>query len=400
MKRVLLAIVLLLTPSLGIAANRYGANNCPGVLATPQRIQRAQIFTAGLTLSTILGKRDIVWSDNQNIAQNGVIFSGQYFPGDRDPVGASHNTASGYYNVLPQSTYVEYLCDRATPAYEFSNTNFMPLDVSNSAVVQYMINYVSPLVISKGYGSWNADNIAYRNVFLKCGHYDSTGTWVAQYSGSANDALFSQNMGAYLYAMGNAAHADGKCLIINNTYSNTDLTFYGLMMAGSDGQLDEGGFLRDGVWQSTNANLIQKITTLRNYARYKVLISIDQICSDLNNCDLPSRSSSLAIHLLLKGPFTSLSWRDSSGFTDFPEYYLIHGNALEDFQTSGTLLSRRFEKAIGLLNTSSSTPSSVNYTLPVGTWYDNAGTTYSGTIAIPAGPSGLALFSQPLGPVP
>jgi hypothetical protein len=90
---------------------------------------------------------------------------------------------------------IEYQCDRTTVAYEFGDPN-VPLDTTNPSVEQYIEQtYIEPtLAAGTGYDGIAFDNLRFNNGGTwsgqRCGHYDSSGNWVQQYNGTANDPAY------------------------------------------------------------------------------------------------------------------------------------------------------------------------------------------------------------------
>src|SRR5207249_2151743 len=101
--------------------------------------------------------------------------------------------------------WVEYQCDKTTVAYITDGSGAVPLDITNPAVLQYLEQtYYGPALAGTYYkypGKY--DGMAFDNATLtngggwsgmRCGHYDTSGNWIQQYSGTQDDPAWRSSV--------------------------------------------------------------------------------------------------------------------------------------------------------------------------------------------------------------
>jgi hypothetical protein len=143
---------------------------------------------------------------------NGVSIVGFYMPGFGDADSAlfynlGHTKA--WWESLsssgnPSSDWLEYQCDKTTPA-KFAGLDNPVLDISNSNVIDYQADLINTAHGSYAYNAAVFDLVNVYNNTLACGHYHTIGgshQWVAQYSGSSSyDSNYASDVESWAAAM-------------------------------------------------------------------------------------------------------------------------------------------------------------------------------------------------------
>jgi hypothetical protein len=166
------------------------------------------------------------------------------------PISVDNFTHSVAWYQKHHPDWLEYQCDRTTLAFEFGATNLAPLDFTNLEVQAYQwANWVdAPL--AQGYGGIAVDTMNLTNDWQRCGHYDTFGAWVQQYSGALNDARFRQDVLGWEKATYKHVHqySPTATMQVNVTYQFGESDADNLkLMTTADLLLDERGFTNFGV---------------------------------------------------------------------------------------------------------------------------------------------------------
>ena len=171
---------------------------------TTDNIHVAQIFTAVDTPADEIGNVDLVWGSTFPDQPPGV-FNLYYFPFDRDGDYYSHGQPLTWF-LANHADWIEYTCDKQTPAYEYGDPT-VPLDITNPAVIDYMMQtYLLPAV-QKGYQGIAFDNVDFSNNGGRCGVWKN-GNWIKQ-TNYVGDVL---TWAAYMYK---ALHALNVSIAMN-----------------------------------------------------------------------------------------------------------------------------------------------------------------------------------------
>ena len=170
------------------------------VASTPQ-ISLFQVFNGNFAsdkdFQQTAPKVQFVWGASTDTISvwkhyNPTIRLAYYVPFNRDPQA---HTLSWWQTNHPG--WVEYRCDRHTPAYKGNEPN-MPLDISNPAVRSWQIQTLILPASQLGYAAIGWDNLD-PNWYGACGHYQQ-GKWVQSYSGATNDSNWHKDVINWLVA--------------------------------------------------------------------------------------------------------------------------------------------------------------------------------------------------------
>ena len=251
--------------------------------------------------NTEIGKVDIVWGAASPSPSS--IYNLHYYPFERDqgkdaqaPDGTGTINVAWFYKYHPD--WIEYTCgaanttevaaygdpfalapndphatsttdiafeyyyDPTTKTYGSPPGGYVPLDIANPAVLQFMFDrYLQP-AIAAGYQGIAFDNVTLRNPFHRCGHFTLAGQWVQQYSGSnLIDNQYMTDVLNWASWMFTRLHAINASVVMNFSYPNSivnnaqgnNLPQMQQLLQYMDVQLPEGGFSGDpGVANWTN----------------------------------------------------------------------------------------------------------------------------------------------------
>lgn len=221
-----------------------------------------------------VGSRGLLWSSSVPVVG---IYTLRYTPAYRlyfNPPGNTDTRLNWLCTNHPD--WLEYLADQMTPAWEFGNTTFPPLDVANPSVVAFIASQA--LANGVGYQGVGLDNADDQNDYLQAGHFTGGGgpacggggTWVAQYNGSSDPAWYITNRN-YVNALRQMLAQSGYTLFLNLAYGGGHAGNHIGTNAAANGSMAEGfpqnacgttanvslnGFLIDAYWQNQYANII------------------------------------------------------------------------------------------------------------------------------------------------
>ena len=187
------------------------APNPPGIPDTTSGIHIAQVFNFNIHPATAERGVDFVWG-SQYPSGPGRTYNTYYVTFDSDSTGSSPNVSveSTAWFTAHMPTAVEYACDRVTPAYESTSDSLTPLDIADPAVQQWQWTLEVLPGLAGGWPGIAFDNLALANGASgppRCGHYDSNGQWVSQYSGKLYDAAYISDVIAWARQMRARIHA-------------------------------------------------------------------------------------------------------------------------------------------------------------------------------------------------
>lgn len=350
------------------------------------------------SVSDELGKVDYVWGAGD--IEPGVD-NAYYYPFERDQsqnVNPHGQSLSWWQTNHPD--WIEYKCDHSTPAYEYGDPN-VPLDISNPSVRSFIMQTYINWALSHGYSGVAFDNVSLQNSFGRCGHYNTSGGWVQQYSGQTNDQTYATMVVNWAKDMTSRIHtaSPGSTVAINFRYFPSDASDSDALIQAVDMTLDENGWtyfgsgtLTDSAWLTYTQNLTQHVAVSGK--------GFLQMCrqrvswSSITNAQV---QWCMANYFLVKNNLTYLTITGSDGYGYLqyrPEYAAATiGTPMDTFaQVSGTGLYRRdFTNGLVLVNPSSS--SSYTISIPANTYNDLYGYVQGGSITL-APTSGIVLVRR------
>jgi hypothetical protein len=356
---------------------------------TTDNIHVAQIFNGHSSIGDEKGKVDLVWGSSDPTQPEGV-FNLYYYPFDRDKgggIGETHHDITWFLANHPD--WIEYTCNKKTVAYEYGDSN-VPLDITNPAVIDYMMRtYIFP-AIQSGYSGIAFDNVDLGNIFGRCGIWRN-GVWVKQ-TNYVSD-LF--NWASYMYK---ALHALNVSVAMNFPFDFGSSGESYRMYQYLDIAVDERGFTNWGKSQGHYLPLSEWLTNMQAYqfldANGKGFVSINEMPEHFSMVSQAEKQWALANYLLVKGQYSYIA---ISGIQEYgqtlitPEYSVAIGHALGPMYQSQGVYMRDFSNGLAIVNPSSS-KQTFNIILPSGVYQDLYGN-YPNLLAL--GPqSGIVLLGR------
>ena len=255
--------------------------------------------------------------------------------------------------------WIEYKCDRRTIAYQFGSVKHVPLDFANPDVQQWVITTIVAPAVAAGYSGVGFDNIWLYNGWKRCGHFSTSGRWVAQYSGLERDPRYAASVLAWAPAMRDRVHqlvrpdgaySNGNSFIFGLNYSFTTAvkpSIQSQLINTADLWLDECGVTRCGrgappasFWAATHSMI---------HGFYGCYFSNNE----MNTRDAAMRRWALANYLLERGSCSYLSMERPQQYgtlLDFPEYHLDPGLPLEAAHLVSGRWVRRYSHVTVMVN--------------------------------------------------
>ena len=367
---------------------------------TTENIHVALIFNGSVTKpADELGKVDLVWGSNFPNQPVGVLNYYYYpFDRDRDPgTGGKHHDIAWFLANHPD--WIEYTCDKETVAYEYGDS-LVPLDITNPAVIDYMMQtYILP-AIQKGYPGIAFDNVDFGNNGYRCGVWKN-GIWVKQ-----KDYLTDLLMWAY--KMYYALHDLNISVAMNFSYDPYHLAESNELYHYMDIAVDEAGFTNRGksteeyysgiVWLSY-IHALQSLDTMG-----KGFVSINEMPEAFAKVSQAEKQWALANYLLVKGKYSYIAITGIQQYNTIlitPEYSAPIGHALNPMYLSQGVFMRDFSNGKAIVNPSST--DTFNIILPSGEYQDLYGNnvdtltlnTHSGIVLVGKTEPTSYLFSGP-----
>jgi hypothetical protein len=336
------------------------------------------------------GVVDLVWGSDFPSRPKGV-YDLYYYPFDRDAdgnTGELHHDITWFEENHPD--WIEYTCDQKTPAYEYGNPN-VPLDISNPAVIEYMMQtYILP-AIEQGYEGIAFDNVDFNNNGYRCGVWRN-GKWVEQ-SNYIHDVI------SWAASMYSRLHALNVGVAMNFPYDVNHLAESNQIYKNLDIAVDERGFtnwgssqkeyLSGSIWL-TNMQAIQSLD-----ANGKGFVSINEMPEPFAEVSQAEKQWAIANYLLVKGRYSYLA---ITGIQEYghifttPEYAANIGRAPSVMYKSQNVYMRDFSNGLAIVNPSSS--QSFTIILLPNTYQDLYGNNVD---SIPLEPlSGIVLLRKPI----
>ncbi|WP_329373499.1 putative glycoside hydrolase [Streptomyces sp. NBC_00669] len=383
-----------------------GAAGCPAPAAgltfpdpPDHGVAQAQVFDRSVTDPTAYaGHVYFVWGSLVAQQPAGVVGS-SYATGFRN---APQRTYTYDWFLANHPSWIEYTADRTTPAWEFGNHVYTPLDMGNPEVRQWYFTTIVDPAIAAGYRVIAVDNIGLRNDFGMSGHYDDSGTWVQQFSADPDDATFFGYVNDWLSALSRGLHARGAAGAFNITFNaslhdaSQDKTAAWLAatrkaIATSDIWLNEQGFTVHRTENVTDDEWLMMYDLIREF-RCKSMVIDNKLPTDTwDQASGEQRQWVVANYLLYREQPTMMvmtGLKDYAQYNDIPELDVDLGKPVTGPIGHGTgLWLRRYQQGLTVVNPSSTVTRHLR--LP-GTWADLHGVRYSGRISVPPN-TGLVL---------
>jgi len=339
------------------------------------------------------GVVDVVWGSNYATQPTGV-YNSSYIP-----ISVDNYTHSLAWYQKHHPDWLEYQCDRTTLAFEFGATNLAPLDFTNPEVQSYQwANWVDP-PLAQGYGGIAVDTMDLTNAWQRCGHYDTFGVWVLQYSGALNDAGFRQDVLGWEKATYEHVHqySPTATMQVNVSYQFGEPDDDNLkLMTTADLLFDERGFSNWGVPPARPTPVQwRKIVEVLQQVQSKGLcyMTNGEQSVPTNEIPLADRLWVIANYLLVKNSCTYMyisGSQDYGRLITFSEYSIAIGSARGAMTKTHGVWLRKFSGGLSLVNPYLKDRT---VTLPAGNYTDVNGNPVGLTVTMPV-QSGLVLLKQ------
>jgi hypothetical protein len=331
---------------------------------TTSNIHVAQIFNSHSTPEQEMGRVNLVWGSGFPNQPAGV-YNLYYYPFDRDrDRGPGHDMA---WFLANHPDWIEYTCDKKTPAYEYNDPN-IPLDITNPAVIDYMLQtYLFPAV-QAGYQGIAFDNVDFGNNGARCGTWKN-GNWIRQ-TDYIGDVL---RWASYIYK---AMHALNVSVAMNFPFDFGHPAESYQLYQNLDIAVDERGFTNraqttDGYFDPKE--WLSNMTALQFLdANGKAFVSINEMPEHFAQVSQEEKQWALANYLMVKGRYSYIA---ITGIQEYghtliaPEYSADIGSALGPMYQSQGVYMRDFSNGMAIVNPSS-LHQAVSISLPAGAFRD------------------------------
>lgn len=347
------------------------------------------------------GLIDVVWGADAPRPRD--VFNQSYTTFQREDRYGPNPTHSVAWWKANHPDWIEYHCNRTKIAFGFGEPN-IPLDIANPAVWQYQRTSAVGPALRAGYQGMAFDNVDLDNDDGRCGHFTRSGSWVKQYSGNYADPRYARDVLAWARSTYAYVHAFSPraTMAINFSYQFDAPRAQNLqLMESTDMVLDERGF--------TNWGGPPNLPTTHAWNVIAATIATLQAHGTcyMENGEEPGLSAKIAPAERLWVVANYLLSRDActyvwiSGFTAggaqdygriilFPEYALAIGKPIGARTAAGAGWTRAYSGGLVLVNPSGS---AVTFAL-TGSYVDENGATYSGSVTLPS-KSGQILLTSP-----
>ncbi len=366
---------------------------------TTENIHLEMVFNYSVTdPNTEAGVVDMVWGSSYTQPQS--VYNTYYIPYSVD----------NYFHSLKwyranHPDWLEYQCDRKTLASEFGAKRLAPFDVTNPDVRAYQWSNWVDAPLTSGYDGIVVDTLTLTNDWKRCGHYNTSGKWVQQYSGKPYDARFRRDALAWEAATYAHVHqlSPTATMQVNYAYQFNEPAADNLtMMTTTDLLFDERGFTDWGASGQNYSPPAQwtKISDVLSKVQSK------SICYMTNGeepelTDLISQAERLwviANYLLVKNNCTYMYMsgfaadgsQDYGRLITFPEYSIQIGHAVGEREKQQGVWVREFSAGWTMVNPYNRT---ATVKVPAGQWVDVNGVLAGPTVTM-SPQTGIVLLAQ------
>jgi type IV pilus biogenesis protein CpaD/CtpE len=362
-----------LIPSASRPAAPYDRSHARQFPDTTSNVHLEMVFNYGQkNVNAETGVVDMVWGSSYAAKPTGV-YNTAYIPYSVDNLTYP---LSWYEKNHPD--WIEYKCDRKSPAFQFGAKQLEPLDFTNPAVQAFQWSkWVDPQ-LAAGYGGIAVDTMSLTNDWKQCGHFSNGGAWVAQFTGHENDAAFRSAMLSWEANTFAHVHAQSPTATMQVNYSYE----FGVsradnlqLMTTADLLFDERGF--------TNWGSRRNVATPAEWRGIVGAIAYVESKSGcyMTNAEEPGPTSGItpqerqwviANYLLVKNDCTYMYMTGYDGksqgygvLVTFPEYKIAIGSATGSMKAGQGAYSRTFTNGLAIVNPNAN---SVTFDLPSGTY--------------------------------
>ncbi|OKI54850.1 putative glycoside hydrolase [Micromonospora sp. CB01531] len=366
-------------------------------------VSQAQVFDRQVTDPSVYGGRvQFVWGALSPNQPPGVVASTYITVFRNAPL--RQYTYDWFKANHPD--WIAYTADRVTPAWEFNNHVYTPLDVGNPEVRQWMFQNMIEPKIAAGFKVIAVDNVGVRNDFKRAGHYDADGNWVQQFNDDPKDPVYIDYLTDWLTYLRDGLHARGTAAAFNITYhgalhdqyrddSPEYLEAISRAISISDIWLNEQGFTVHRAENVTDDEWLGMFKLVRKFRCHLMVIDSKLPTAYWYEATPQQREWVVANYFLHRERPTmmvSTGLKDYAAFNDVPEQRADIGTAITPPVKNGTTLwTRRYTQGLTVVNPSSTVTATLE--LPEGTFTDLHSNSYRGSVTLPPN-SGLVLHAD------
>jgi hypothetical protein len=308
-------------------AENYPTEN----VSTPGTLTIGQVFENHIQNSSAeVGRVGIVWgADKAGSVSRGAYFAYGIYSIQND----TPQSLLDFYAEHPD--WIEYQCDKITPAGIPGSSKYgVPMDVTNPDVQQFIFDNAWEPRLAEGYDIDLDDDTA-ANITGACGHYDSAGTWIQQYTGAEFDAAYTHEAIQVTHAFTSRVHAfdASRKLIIDLQPLPQDLADTITLAEQADIAMDETGvtqfgYITEANWQAENTYAL----TLSAAGKCFWMIDDEGPDTAPRNPTSTERTWDVANYLLTQGPCSTITITTAQGYgwlLDYPEATVDYGTPID-----------------------------------------------------------------------
>jgi len=273
--------------------------------------------------------------------------------------------------------WIAYRCDGGiaweygdVPSDPASSAAWVPLDTANQAVRDYYwMEYVKP-AIDNGAPLIFLDNLAVFNAWQRCGHYDSSGQWVQQYSADYQDGAYQAAVFSWIEWLYGTIKAYKPSVVVAMNYdpaeSNDPAAISNRVLNSLDMLFDEAGFnywgnfkALDSLWQRKH----DLILAAHNKGKAVFHSETTFVTDPVNQASRDERNWGLANYLLFNAGKDYIAWagitctncgsfnfNDYGYYADMPEYTNSLGAPTSGMYQSQGVWMRNFQNGLVIVN--------------------------------------------------
>jgi|GEM_PF-724748 len=368
-----------------IIQQQYAAELFPNLPDTTNNLHLGLAFDYNTTPAQMAGKVDYVWGTEWAGTPAGDAYYTMYIPYDSDEDTTDYPQAHNLsWFKTNHPDWIEYKCDKKTVAFEFGDTNAVPLDFTNPAVLNYYEQtYIIPaLQPGGGYNGIAFDQLNFENAGdwtgQRCGHFDTNGNWVAQFNGTADDPAYRQAIITWAQIMHQWIHTNfpQATMAVNFSYDFDYPIDTQTLLSNVDIDDDEQGFTNGNnapPWYYADGQWLEKAQFLQQYLAngQHGWFTVNQEPVAFNQVTNAQVQWVLANYMLLKNNasyFYIAGYQQYGSLNIRPEYSAQVGYALGPFYSSQNVYMRDYSNGKAIVNPSSTQTYTV--TLPTGVYQD------------------------------
>jgi hypothetical protein len=348
------------------------------------------------------GKVDYVWG-SQWANSTSTVYKSFYIQYDLDADTRWYSKAHDLsWWKANHPDWIEYRCDRTTPAWEFNATTAVPLDVTNPAVRNYIQQtFLAPTLSSgSGYQGIGFDNPAFQNAGSwtgqRCGHFNASGQWIQQFNGTKDDPAYRQAIIDWAKDTHTWIHANfpKATMLVNFSYDDTFPQDSYELAKYVDILLDEQGFTHgnNGPGKYTDGVWLRKMQWIQqSLALGHGIISINQEPVNFSSLSVDQVQWALANYLLVKNNASMVyicGHQEYGSIYVRPEYSAQIGSPTGDMTATQNVYMRTFTNGLALVNPSSTASHTVTLS---GAHHDLYGHAVGSQVTLPPA-TGLVLL--------